>query len=220
MCFDCRESALMSLKERWMGEMESRMLYVPGPSQDALIGYKVRGCRCSTPLQQRPAISICPGCEGIKAERRLEALNTTGHSDMNRTGDKKTTREEHTNDRHDLGTVKASEPQYQNVKAAIGIFSKEKSGISVEAQEQHIQERNARAGQQGLEEVAVSVAGDGFNSKQGAFNTPKPQLRADDVDIRPQGNQKVSVRASESDPEYEPGAIEDDESSSSGSTPS
>lgn len=211
----------MSLKERWMVEMESRMVYIPGPSQDAGIGYKVRGCRCSIPFRQLSAISVCPGCEGIQVERRLEALNSIGYSNMNRLGGKgTTTREEHSDVRHDLVIEKAPEPQYQNIKAGIESLGGENSGMGTEAPEQHFQVRTAEVGRQGPREIAARVASTGLDSKQGAFNAPEPQPIADDVGARPQGSQEIAVRDGDSDPEYEPGAIEDDDSSSPTSTPS
>ena len=221
MCFDCRQSALMSLKERWMVEMESRMVYIPGPPQDAVIGYKVRGCRCSIPFPQLSAISVCPGCEGIQVERRLKALNSIGYSNMNRLGGKGgTMREEHKDVWHDPGIEKAPEPQYQSIQTGIELLGGENSGMGTDVPEEHFQGRNAEVGRQGPKEIAVRVASTGLDSKQGAFNAPEPQPKADDVGARPQGSQGVAVRAGDSDPEYEPGAIEDDDSSSPASTPS
>ena len=214
MCFGCRESALTSLKERWVGEMESRVKYVPGPSQDAVIGYQVMGCRCSTPSQQPSVISVCPGCEGIRDERRLETFNSTGYSNMNRLGGTGTTTSEHSDVRHDLGILKAPEPQYQKMKAGTGLIGGEQSGMGMEAPGQHFQVRHARVGQQSLMYFGMRVADNGLDSREGAFNVPELQLKADDVGIRPQASQEVAVRARDSDGEYEPVAIEDDDSSS------
>ena len=221
MCFDCRESALISLNERWMVEMESRTGYMPGPSQDVVIGYRVVGCRCSISFQQLSAISVCPGCEGIQVDRRLEALNSTGYFNLNRLGGIGTrTREEHGDFGHDLGIVKAPEPQYQDMEAGIRLLDSEKSNMGMEAPEQVFQVQNAEVGRQGPEEIAMKVAGNGIDSMPGAFNAPERQLKPDDVGVRPQGSQEVAVGARESDPEYEPDAIEDDDSSSTTSTSS
>ena len=214
MCFDCRESALMSLKERWVGEMESRTKHVPGPSQDAATGYQVRGCRCSTPSQQPSVISVCPGCEGIRDERRLETFNSTGYSNMNRLGGTGATTREHSDVRHDLGILKAPEPQYQKMKAGTGLLGGEQSGMGMEAPEQHSQVQHAGVRQQSLKYFGTTVAGNSLDSREGAFNAPEPQIKADDVGVRPQASRDVAVRARDSDEEYKPVAMEDDDLSS------
>ena len=213
----------MSLEERWKGEMEYRTGYTPGPSQDTVIGYRVGRCRCLNPSQQLSAISICPQCEGIRDERRLEALSSIRHANINRPGGKETTtREEHSDVRHDLGIVTAPEPQYQKMKIGERLLDGEKFGMGMEAPEQHFQVRNAEVGQQGLKQTGTRVTGNGFDSKQGAFKAPEPRLKADDIGVKPQSGHEVAVRSTnrDSDPEYEPGAIEDDDSSSPNSTPS
>ena len=221
MCFDCRESALMSLNERWMVEVESRMAYIPKSSPAGVLGYRVMGCRCSDPFPQLSAISVCPGCEGIRVECRLEAFNSTGYFNLDRHGGMgTTTREEHGDVGHNLGIEKAPEPQHQNMEAGIGLLDGEKSGMGMEAPEQVFQVQNAEVGRQGPEEIAMRVVGNGIDSMPGAFNAPEPQLKPDDVGVRPQGSQEVEVRARDSDPEYEPDAIEDDDSSSTTSTSS
>ncbi|CAF9917627.1 MAG: hypothetical protein HETSPECPRED_003545 [Heterodermia speciosa] len=221
MCFDCWEAALMSLNESYRWEMESRVVYLPGPSQDAAIGYKQGSCRCSIYCQPLSEVSICPGCEGIQDGRRPAASNSIGVSHMNRLSGKGTTmREEHSDVPHDLRIGKVPEPQYQNMKAGIGLLGGEKSGIGMEAGEQHLQLRNAEVGRQGLKEIAMGAACNGLDSKQGAFNNAKPQVKADDVGVRREGSEEVAEGTRDSDPEYEPGVIEDDDSSSSTSTSS
>lgn len=140
---------------------------------------------------------------------------------MNRLSGKGTTmREEHSDVPHDLRIGKVPEPQYQNMKAGIGLLGGEKSGIGMEAGEQHLQLRNAEVGRQGLKEIAMGAACNGLDSKQGAFNNAKPQVKADDVGVRREGSEEVAEGTRDSDPEYEPGVIEDDDSSSSTSTSS
>ncbi|KAL8794523.1 MAG: hypothetical protein Q9195_002858 [Heterodermia aff. obscurata] len=82
----------------------------------------------------------------------------------------------------------------------------------MEASNQHFQVRNAKVGQQDLKDIAMRVAGNGLDFKEGAFNVPKPHLKVDDGGVRPQGSPEVAMRARDSDPEYEPGVVEDDDS--------
>ena len=213
----------MRAKARYDGEVEFRIGYMPSPMKQERIGSMRLCCRCSIDVvdwkgmertQALRRFFVCPGCEGVSVkgpvENATEAVpppSATRDIEMNGRGN------ESNGTQHGAGIRRVPEPQSNEGENGEGYPGGETSVIR-EASGLHPERQMVDKGGRREEKSATEVAYSGSNGGLEVQTMPEPRSEQQGGRLRPEGNEHVAVGTKDSDSEYEPEAIDDNDSSS------
>ena len=211
----------MRAKARWDGELEYRTKYMTSRAEEYRTGSFILGCRCSIDVlewkemettQALERFFVCPGCEGIDVKGPVENVteavmlpSATRDIEMNERGN------ESNGTQHGAGIGRVPRPQ-SNEDENGDAYPGDETSVIREAPGLHPERHMVDNGRRRKEKSAAKVAHIGSNGGLGLQSMPERRSEQQDGRFRPEGNVHVALGTKDSDSEYEPEAINDNDS--------